>query len=108
MFCISMIMQDHIQLDSYKKKILDFWTLLPYPLYSQDLAPNDFHLFFFYSLQNVLNDKNVSQDQVKTFVENFLSSKPVKFHKLPEKWQEVIQNNGKNTRLIEINSLLDY
>ena len=75
------------------------WSVLSYLPYSPDLAPSDFH--FFRSLQNVLKNKKFSQEeQVKTFVENFLSSKPAEFYlrginKLPDKWQqEMIQNNG--------------
>ena len=72
-----------------QEKILNLdWSVLPHPSYLLDIAPSDFH--FFYSLQNVLNDKRFSQeDQVKRFVENFLSSKPAEFYliginKLPE------------------------
>ena len=71
--------------------------------YSPDLTSRDFHLFC--SLQNALNDKIFSQDQVKTFMEN-LSLKSAEFYKrginkLPDKWQAVILNN-------EMNSLLNY
>ena len=65
------------------------WSVLPHPLYSPDLTPSDFHLF--HSLQNVLNEKRFFlEDQVKMFLENFLSSKPVEFYlgginKLPDK-----------------------
>ena len=47
---------------------------------------------FFYFLQITLNDKNFFQeDQVKMFVEKFLSLKPVEFYlkginKLDDKW----------------------
>ena len=83
-----------------KEKILDLgWSVLLHPPYSPDLTPSDFHLF--YSQQ--LNDKHLSQeDQVKTFEENFLSSKPVEFYmgginKLPDNWQKASQNNDKYT-----------
>ena len=58
------------------KKILDSsWSVLPHPPYSPDLAPSDFHLFS--SQQNVLNNKKLfAEDQMKTFEEYFLSSKP--------------------------------
>ena len=47
---------------------------------------------------------------MKAFVEIFLSSRPAEFYKRGinkqrDKWQALIQNNGK---LIEINSLLHY
>ena len=53
-----------------ESKILDLgWSLLPYPLYLSALTSRDFHLLHF--LQNALNDHEFSQDQVKTFLENF-------------------------------------
>ena len=73
------------------------WSVLPHPPYSADLTQRDFYLFP--SLQKALKDKIFSQDQVKTFVENFLSSKSTEFYlrginKLLDKWREVIQDNG--------------
>ena len=52
----------------------------PRPPYSSpDLEPSDFHPFR--SLQYAMNEKKSSQeDQVKTFVENILNSKQVKFY----------------------------
>ena len=55
---------------------------------------------FFCSLRNGRNDKKISQDHVKMFVKNLLSSKQAELYlrgisKLPDKWQEEIQNNGK-------------
>ena len=56
-----------------QEKVLEFGlSVLPY---SPDLALSDFHLFF-NSLQNALNDKKFSQENV----ENFLSWKPVEFY----------------------------
>ena len=85
-----------------QEKIVDLsWSVLPHPLYLPNLAPRDFYLF--HSLQNAVNDKIFSQeDLVKMFVENFLGSKPAEFYwrrinKLPDKLQELIQNNGKYT-----------
>ena len=82
-----------------QEKILDFRrSVQPY---SPDLAPNNFHLFHY--LQNAMNDKQFFQeDQAIIFVENFLSSKPNEFYlrginRQPDKWQKVIQNNGKYT-----------
>ena len=42
------------------------------------------------------------EDQLKTFVENFLNSKATEFdsggvNKKPDKYQEVIENNGEYT-----------
>ena len=53
--------------------------------------------------QNGLNNKRFSQeDQIKTILENSLSSRPAGFFlrviiKLPDKWEEVIPNNGEYT-----------
>ena len=92
-------MQVHIQQEPCRKKILNLdWSVLFHPPYSSDLTSSDFHLF--HSLQNALNDKEFShEDQEKTLVESFLISKPSEFYlrklkNLPNKWQEVIQNNG--------------
>ena len=43
--------------------------------------------------------KKIFLDELKAFVENFLSLKPIKFYlrafnKVTNKWQEVIQNNS--------------
>ena len=48
------------------------------------------------------NEKIFSRDQGKMFVENFLSSKPAEFYmrrinQRPDKWLEMIENNGKYT-----------
>ena len=69
------------------------WSVLPY---SPNLTPSDFHVFC------SLNDKFSQKDQVKMFVEIFLSLKSAEFYlrginKFPNKWQEMIQNNGEYT-----------
>ena len=66
-----------VRITQEKKNKLNLdWSVLTYPPYSTDLSPSDFHLFR--SLQNILNDKKYSQeDQMKTFVQNILSSKAV-------------------------------
>ena len=69
-----------------------------HPPYSPDLAPSDYHLFR--SLQNSLMGTNFSnEDQVREFVENFFTSKLAEFYakgieELPDKWQQVIANDG--------------
>ena len=83
---INVLLYDNIQQKSHREKM--HWA------YSADFAPCVIYLF--HSLQNVLNDKRFSQkDQVRTFVENFLSSKPTEFYlskiyELPDKRQKVI------------------
>ena len=85
-----------------QEKILNLgWSVLPYPPYSSDLTESDF--YFFHSQQNALADKKFSsEDQVKMFAENMLSSKASEFYlsginKQPDKWQKLIQNNGEYT-----------
>ncbi|XP_052834133.1 histone-lysine N-methyltransferase SETMAR-like [Octopus bimaculoides] len=74
------------------------WDLLPHPPYSPDIAPSSYHLFF--SLQNSMQGKTFKDlDGVKMHLDNFFSSKPVKFYadgilKLPDRWAKVINNNG--------------
>ena len=91
-------------------EVLDLgWPVLPHPLHSSDLSPSDFYLFT--SIQNALNEKKKlsPEDQVKTFVKNLLSSKPVEFT-LEESSR--YQKNGKRwfkrMALIEINSMLNH
>ena len=64
-----------------QKKILDLvWSVLRHWPYSADFASSYFHIFC--SQQNTQNnnkEKKNSQDQVKTFVENFLSLKLAEF-----------------------------
>ena len=107
-----MIMQGQIHQESFKKKNIRFQQLYStHPPYSLELTPRHFHLFC--SLQNALNNKKCSwEDQVKIFEKNLLNSKPADFYlrginRLPDKWQEVIENNG-DILFIEINSLLNY
>ena len=73
-----------------QEKILGYgWSVLPHPTHLLDLPASNFLLFC--SLQNPLNEKKTSQENLgKTFVENFLSLKPADFYlrgisKLPER-----------------------
>ena len=67
--------------------------------YSPDLAPSDYYLF--QSLQNSLNGKTFNDDEaVKSHLVQFSVNKDQKFYergmiKLPERWQKVIEQNGK-------------
>ena len=69
------------------------------PPYSPDLAPSDY--YFFRSLQNSLNGKTSNDDEaVKSHLVRFFVDKEQKFYergimKLPERWQKVIEQNGK-------------
>ena len=70
-----------------------------HPRYSPDLAPSDYYLFR--SLQNSLNGKTFNDDDaVKSHLVQFFADKDQKFYergimKLPERWQRVIEQNGK-------------
>ncbi|EZA49217.1 Histone-lysine N-methyltransferase SETMAR [Ooceraea biroi] len=72
--------------------------MLPYPPYSPDLAPSDYHLFR--SLRNALNGKTFTADEdMKSLLELFFAEKDKNFFergimKLPEKWQKIIKQNG--------------
>ena len=74
------------------------WGVLIHLLYSPDITPLDFHLFW--SLQNPLNGKNFnSLEDCKRHLEQFFAQKDKKFgedgiRKLPEKWQKVVKQNG--------------
>ena len=71
-----------------------------HPPYSPDLAPSDYHLFR--ALQNSLDGKKLAdRDAAETHLGMFFNNKPQKFYidgimKLPEKWQNVIDNNGQS------------
>ena len=69
-----------------------------HPPYSPDLALSDYYLFP--PLQNSFNGKTFNDDEtVKSHLVQFFADKDQKFHergimKLPERWQEVIEQNG--------------
>lgn len=82
-------------------KLSDFkWDVLNSPPYSPDLAPSDYQLFR--SLQNHLNGKRFdSYEACEIEVSQFFSFKSQKFYeegimKLPERCQEIIDNNGQH------------
>ena len=64
-----------------------------------DLTPSDYYLFR--SLQNYLNGKTFNDDEaVKSHLVQFFPYKDKKFYErwimtLPERWQKVIEQNGK-------------
>jgi len=74
------------------------WEVLMHPLYSSDIAPSDYHLFR--SLQNSLNGvKLASKEACENYLKQFFDQKPQKFYRdrimaLPQKWQNIIENNG--------------
>lgn len=83
-----------------RQKLLELgWDLLPHPAYSPDLAPSDFHLFR--SLQNSLRGITFDSDEaVNQHLVQFFANKDRSFYergimKLTERWQKVIEQNGK-------------
>lgn len=82
-----------------KSKLKDFgWEVMQHPPCSPDLAPSDYHLFR--SLQNHLNNHTFySMEDIKKYLENYFAEKPKSFYEtgimsLPQRWQQVIDNNG--------------
>jgi len=69
----------YISLVPRQKLLQHGWDVLPYPPYSSDLSPSDFHLFR--SLQNSLNGKTFdSEDLIKQYLDKFLAEKDGKFY----------------------------
>ena len=82
-----------------RQKLLQLgWEILIHPLYSPDIAPSDFLLFW--SLQSSFNGKNFnSLEDCKRHLNSSLLKKIKKFCedgivKLPEKWQKVVEQKG--------------
>ena len=82
-----------------RQKLLELgWEALIHLLYSPDIAPLDFDLFW--SLQNSFNGESFnSLENCKRHLEQFFAQKDKKFwddwiKKLPEKWQKVVEQNG--------------
>lgn len=80
-------------------KIWDLgWDRLDQPAYSPDLAPSDYHLFR--SMQIDLADVRFKNfEEVQKWVDHWFVEKNEDFfhrgiHKLPERWREVIANDG--------------
>uniref|UniRef100_A0A0N5BM18 HTH_48 domain-containing protein n=1 Tax=Strongyloides papillosus TaxID=174720 RepID=A0A0N5BM18_STREA len=88
----------HVALKTRKKLDELCYEVLPHPAYSPDVAPSDYHLFL--SLQNFLNGRSFrNDDEVKSALSEYFSKKDRVFFesgidKLPDKWRQVVNNNG--------------
>ena len=74
------------------------WEALPHAAYSPELAPSDFHLFA--SMGHALSEQHfTSYEDVQQWLHNWFASKEEQFfwqgvHKLPERWEKCIANDG--------------
>lgn len=74
------------------------WDVLPHPPYSPDIAPSDYHLFR--ALAAALAGENFQdENHLLYFLENWFASKGPEFfkrgiEKLPERWEEIVNNGG--------------
>ena len=74
------------------------WDVLPYPSYSPDITPSDYHLFG--SMAHGLAEQHfTSYEEVKNWVNSWITLKDEGFFKrgirmLPERWSEVVERDG--------------
>ena len=89
----------HTSLATHQKLLGLGWEVMLHPPYRPDLAASDYYLFR--CLQNSLNGKTFNDDEaVKSHLVQFFADKDQNFYergimKLPERWQKIIEQNGK-------------
>ena len=89
----------HRSLAARQKLLRLDWEMMLHPPYSPVLASSDYYLFG--SLQKSLNCKTFNDDEaVKSHLVQFFADKDRKFYKrgimkLPERWEKIIEQNGK-------------
>jgi histone-lysine N-methyltransferase SETMAR len=88
----------HIGKSTREKLIKLGWDTIPHSPYSPNLASTDYHLFR--SLSNHLREKKIDdENDLKMDLVNFFGQKFQDFYErgilsLPERWRQVIDNNG--------------
>ncbi|GFS77834.1 mariner Mos1 transposase [Trichonephila clavipes] len=88
----------HTAMVTQQKLNASQWEVLGHPPYSPDIAPSDYYLLR--SLQNYLTGRKFkSFESVSKAVVGYFNSKDENFyktgiHRLPERWQQVVPNNG--------------
>ena len=89
----------HTSLATRQKLLMLAWEVMLHPPYCPDLTLLDYYSFW--CLQNSLNGKTFNDDEaVISHLLQFFVDKDQKFYerrimKLPERWQKVIEQNGK-------------
>ena len=74
------------------------WEVLPYPLYSPDIIPFDYHLFR--SMAHGLAEQHFRYyEEAKNWVDSWIASKDEQFFRrgirmLPERWGKVVASDG--------------
>jgi len=95
----------HDNASSHKSKVVRDtvenlqWEVLHHAAYSPDLAPSDYYLFA--SLGHALSERRFdSNENLQKWLTEWFTTKDSQFywrgiHKLPERWQKCVENDGK-------------